>query len=452
MIKGESLLQSVPGPDAADPQAELARRAEALAPPPGSLRETGLSENLLKELVCKHLHDTGVQPVGDLARRLRLSAGVTTEILERLRAEALVEVRGLQGDSQVLRYAITDRGRAFALDAIGRDGYVGPAPVPVELYNRVVEAQTVHAHRITRDGMHAAFADTVIDPDLLDQLGPALHSGKAIFIYGRPGTGKSFIARRLARLLGDPVLVPHAIAVGDTVVKVFDPVIHPVVAEAGPRRFSILREGFDERFVMSHRPWVMTGGELMPEMLEVVYEPATRVHEAPLQVKANNGIYVIDDLGRQRVSTEQLLNRWIVPMEYHRDYFHLANGVRFPVVFDVVLIFSTNLDPTELGDEAFLRRMGHKIRFEPLKPDSYRAIWRQVCDEQGVAYVDDDVRYVIEELHGPGSVPLLACHPRDLVGAAVDEARYLGDGTAIDRAMLDRAWARFQAFRFRQES
>jgi predicted ATPase with chaperone activity len=352
----------------------------------------------------------------------------------------------------VLRYAITDRGRAFALDAMNRDGYVGPAPVPVDVYNSIVEVQTIHAHAITRERMHAAFRDTVIDAELLDQLGPALHSGKAIFIYGRPGTGKSFIARRLARLLGDPVLVPHALAVGDTVVKLFDPVIHHPVTDGESRRMSILKEGFDERFLLCSRPWVMTGGELTPHMLEVVYEPSTRVHEAPLQVKANNGIYVMDDLGRQRVSTEELLNRWIVPMEYHRDYFHLANGVRFPVRFDVALIFSTNLDPTQLGDEAFLRRMGHKIRFRPLCPDSYRAIWKQVCEEYGADYVDEDVHYVMEELHVPNNVPLLACHPRDLLGAAVDEARYLGRGTAIERAMLDRAWLRFQAFEFRQES
>lgn len=450
MSKSESPLHAVANHGGSQPP--VPQRPESLAPQPDGLRETGLSENLLKELVCKHLHDTGVQSVGDLARRLHLSGAVTTEILERLRAEALVEVRGLQGTSQVLRYAITDRGRAFALDALSRDGYVGPAPVTVDLYNRIVEAQTVHGHKITRERMHAAFADTVIDVHLLDQLGPALHSGKAIFVYGRPGTGKSFIARRLARLLGEPVLLPYALAVGDTVVKLFDPVIHHPVADGETRRSSVLKEGFDERFLLCHRPWVMTGGELMPQMLEVVYEPSTRVHEAPLQVKANNGIYVIDDLGRQRVSTEELLNRWIVPMEYRRDYFHLANGVRFPVVFDEVLIFSTNMDPAQLGDEAFLRRMGHKIRFEPLRPESYRAIWRQVCDEYGVDYIDDDVRYVIEELHGPQGVPLLACHPRDLLGAAVDEARYLGTGRFIDRAMLDMAWSRFQAFRFRKDS
>ena len=422
--------------DAADADT-CARRA----PRPRSAAETGLGRDLLQTLLAKHLYETGVTDLRHLIERLRLAGPVLEEILQELRAMALVEVRGvIEANTNSLRYALTDKGRAFALDALGKSGYVGPAPVPFDLYTRVVREQSVHRQRVTRELLHRTFAGVVIRPALLDRLGAAMNSGRAVFIYGMPGTGKTYTARRLAWALGGPVLVPHAIAVGHSIVQVYDPVIHRPLADHAPLPGHLLEQGHDPRFLLCERPAVVTGGELTLDMLEIHHEPAARLQSAPLQVKAANGLYVIDDLGRQRVAPVDLFNRWIVPLEEREDHLTLANGKRFPVPFDVVLVFSTNLDPRDLADEAFLRRIGHKIAFGPLMRDEYSAIWRQVCAERGVAFDAEVLRYVLDELYDKSGTPLLACHPRDLLGLALDWVRYFTGADAIDTAQIEGAW------------
>nr|MDQ2694286.1 AAA family ATPase [Pseudomonadota bacterium] len=371
-----------------------------------------------------------------------LAGPILEELLNFLRAEACVEVRGSNGGSG-LRYALTDRGRAAALDALLRGGYVGPAPVPLEDYSRVVQAQSVHHCVITKDILHDAFAGVVVPEALLDQLGPALHSGRAIFVYGPAGTGKTYISRRLALLVGDVVLIPHAIAVGDIVIQFFDPVVHrPVSADdAGPGL--LLEQGFDPRFIRCYRPAVVTGGELTLDMLELHYDPATRQYQAPIQLKANNGTFMVDDLGRQKAATADLLNRWIVPMEERRDFLSVGAGRHFPVPFDMVLLFSTNINPLDLADEAFLRRIGYKVRFDYLTADAYAAIWRQVCREQHIECRPEVLPYVLDELHGGQRVPLLPCHPRDLLGLAVDRCRYLGEPPLVGIEAIRWAWRNY---------
>ena len=411
--------------------------AGGLAPRPRTIADTGLSETLLQELVAKHLHDAGVLDLGELASRSALAGSIVEELAGALRAQMLVEVKGPAPGTAGLRYALTDRGRAFALQALARSGYIGPAPVPLARYAEVVKAQSVHAHRVTRERMHTAFADTVVRQDLLDQLGAALHSGRSIFVYGPPGSGKSYICRRLARLLGEPVFIPHAIAVGDTEVRVFDPIVHRPSAEQHGASHKVTT-GFDPRFVLCRRPAVITGGELTMDMLEVSYEPAMRQHQAPLQLKAANGVYVIDDLGRQRAATVDLFNRWIVPLETRLDYLSLASGKRFPVPFDVVLVFATNLDPQRLADDAFLRRIGHKIPFGALNRGEYETIWQGVCGDRGIAFDAEVLRFALG-LHERQEVPLLACHPLDLLGMALDHAWYLGQ-TSVTRELIEMAW------------
>jgi hypothetical protein len=410
------------------------------APRPRRVAETGLSGNLLEALLAKHLYEIGVADLHQLVERLCLTGPVLEEVLQSLRAAALVEVRGvIESRANSLRYALTDKGRIFALDALVKSGYVGPAPVPLALYARVVREQSVHRLRLTRDTMHERFAQVTIRPELLDRLGAAMHSGRAMFLYGPAGAGKSYIARRLVWALGAPVLVPYALAVGDSVVQVFDPMIHrPLADRSAPEYW--LEHGHDLRFVPCHRPAVVTGGELTLDMLEVRYEAATRLQLAPLQVKAANGLYVIDDLGRQRVSPPELFNRWIVPLESGEDHLTLSNGKRFPVPFDVVLVFSTNLEPHALADDAFLRRIGHKIAFGLLTRAEYSAIWRQVCAERGIAFDPEVLHYVLDELHNKSEVPLLACHPRDLLGLALDHIRYFGEGDTVNRNQIDEAW------------
>ena len=408
-----------------------------LAPRPRTLEETGLSLALVADLLLKHLFAAGVQTLADLAQRTALAGNILEGVLNHLRSEAQVEIRSSTGEG--MRYALTERGRAGALDALTRSTYTGAAPVPLKHYERLVRAQSVHDCVVTRAAVHEHFSDVVIRPALLDQLGPALHSGRAIFIYGLPGTGKTYITQRLTGLLGDSVLVPHAVALGDAIVPVFDPVLHRV--DHGTGKASLLLEhGHDPRLQRCRRPVVLTGGELSLDMLELQQDPVTRQYQAPLQLKANNGIFIIDDLGRQRAPTVNLLNRWIVPMEEQRDHLSLGSGQHYPVPFDLVLVFSTNMNPLELADEAFLRRLGYKIRFDPLSREQYRAIWEQVCAERGIHCEPNVLTYVLDELHGVRDVPLLPCHPRDLLMLALDLCHYLGDPNTIGIERIEWAW------------
>lgn len=410
------------------------------APRPRRVSETGLSPNLLAALVAKHLYEIGVTDLRQLVERLRMAGPLLEEILLDLRAEALIEVRGVvESRSNSLRYALTDKGRVFALDALAKSGYIGPAPVPLALYSRVVREQSVHRQRLTHEFMHGRFAGITVQPGLLDRLGAAMHSGRPMFIYGPPGAGKTYIARRLVWALGAPVLVPYALAVDDIIVQVFDPVIHQPLVDSEPPEY-LLEQGYDPRFIPCQRPAVVTGGELTLDMLEIRYEPSTRLQLAPLQLKAANGLYVIDDLGRQSVAPQDIFNRWIAPLENGEDHLTLSNGKRFPVPFDVMLVFSTNLEPRDLADDAFLRRIGHKIAFGPLASDEYSAIWRQVCEERGIAFDLEVLRFVLDELYGKSGVSPLACHPRDLLGLALDQIRYFGQHNKVDTTQIAEAW------------
>ncbi len=416
-------------------------RAAALAPRPKSVAETGLRLSLLCDLVEKYLYDAGVLTLPALGRRSALAGPILDEALAFLRREGRIEVRGPSPDEPTLRYALTERGRSSAQDALTRSGYMGPAPIPLDAYSQIVREQSVHDRLVTRELMRTTFSDVVLDGEMLDRLGPALNSGKAIFVYGEPGTGKTYITQRLSRLVGDAVLVPHAIAIGETIIQVFDPAVHvPIPAANSGMR---LDHGHDPRYVLCRRPLVVTGGELNLEMLEVQFDPTTRQYRAPLQLKATNGMLIIDDLGRQRVPPRAVLNRWIVPMEEGRDYLTLQTGQHFAALFDLILVFSTNLRPPDLADEAFLRRIGYKIQFEALTPAQYHEIWKQVCEQHGVLYDPSVCQQVIERLHAPARVPLLPCHPRDLIDMALDHAAYLGDGDQLRPDALEWAWKNY---------
>ena len=429
-------LSSVSG----DPSVVDARLAR-LAPRPKSVAETGLRLSLICDLLEKHLYDAGVLTLTALRHRSALAGPVLDEALQFLRREARIEARGPSPDEAALRYALTERGRSSAQDALARSGYLGPAPVPLDMYTQVAREQSVRDRLITRELMREAFRDVVLDAEMLDRLGPALNSGKAIFVYGNAGTGKTYITQRLSRLVGDTVLVPYAVSVSETVIQLFDPAVH--VPAAPPNPGVRLDDGFDPRYVLCRRPLVVTGGELIPDMLEVQLDPATRQYRAPLQLKATNGMLIIDDLGRQRVPPRLVLNRWIVPMEEGRDYLALPTGQHFTALFDLILVFSTNLRPAELADEAFLRRIGYKIQFEALTPERYHEIWKQVCDQHGIAYDPAVCQGVIERLHRPANVPLLPCHPQDLIDMALDHSAYLGVGDELKPDTIEWAWKNY---------
>lgn len=415
-------------------------RASRLAQRPAKLSETGLSETFLADLIAKHLFDRGTLSLGELSTILALPGSILEGVLNFMRTEARVEIRPGQASSAGLAYTLTERGRVSALDAMMRSGYLGPAPVPLRHYAEVARSQTIHRRSVTRDSMRAAFEDVVTDRQLLDRLGPALNSGRAMFLYGDPGTGKTYISQRLNRLFRQPVLIPHSIAIDESVVQIFDPLVHKQLQQKPAANNLELNKGHDARFVVCERPVIVTGGELTIEMLDVHHESSNRLYEAPLQLKANNGLFIIDDMGRQKASPAAVFNRWIIPMEEKRDYLSLGSGRHFTVPFDVILVFSTNLNPLDLADEAFLRRIGYKIEFCTLTVEQYERIWRDVCIDYGVEYDSDLLDYVINQLHTRRQVPLLPCHPRDLLGMAVDHAVYEDSSRNVNIDHLRWAW------------
>jgi hypothetical protein len=409
-----------------------------VAPRPQTIVATGLPAAFLCELIEKHLFEGGVLSMRDLVIRTALSGRLLEELLGFLRKEGRIEVRAQLGDQPGLGYAVTERGRGSAMASLMVSGYVGPTPVPLAHYNEVVRLQSVRGQKVTRVRMIDAFTDTVLDPAMLDRLGPALNSGKAIFVYGAPGTGKTFITQRLARLFADTCLIPYAIAIGDTVVRVFDPTVHRQFQDNSP--VVVLNRGHDPRYVLCTRPLVITGGELTADMLEVQFDPATRQYRAPLQLKANGGMLILDDLGRQRIPPVTLLNRWILPMEEGVDYLSMNTGQHFRTPFDVILVFSTNLRPQDLVDDAFLRRIGYKIGFHALDADKYHLIWQRVCETNSVRYEPAICQFMIDSLYARSGIPLLPCHPRDLIGMALDRAIYLGEGEGLSTPVLQWAW------------
>lgn len=411
----------------------------AFAPRPRTIEETGLTFDFIAALTCKHLYVNGISDLHQLCENIALAGNILESVLDDLRKQNKVEILAASQTSKGLRYALTDKGTAEAIVALSKSGYSGPAPVPIEQYRVAVKAQSVQNCKITRTEVQKAFQDTTIDPRILDQLGPALHSGRAIMIYGLPGTGKTYICKRLTRLLGESIYIPYAISVGESVIQLYDPVIHTPVPDEDDKSGVHMLQGTDPRYIKCFRPTGVSGGELTLDMLEIDHDKNTRLSQAPLQLKANNGMYIIDDLGRQRVPPTDLFNRWIVPLEEKHDYLSLDTGKRVQIPFDVILIFSANINPIELADEAFLRRIGYKIRFAPITQAQYVEIWHLYAKELGLNCPDS----LLEELfdrYKKENRPLLPCHPRDLLGIVRDQCEYEGDVGNTTSERLHIAW------------
>jgi len=409
------------------------------APRPRTIEETGLSFDFIAALICKHLHVNGVADLHQLSENIALTGNILETVLNNLRNQHLVEILAASHTSTGERYTLTDKGITEALVALKKSGYVGPAPVPLEQYRKVVKAQSIQNSKITRTEIQKSFEDTTIDPHLLDQLGPAMHSGRAIMIYGMAGTGKTYICKRLARVLGDAVLLPYAISVGESVIQVYDPALHRLPPESATEVSVHLKQGTDPRFIKCQRPVAISGGELTLDMLEIDHDKNTRLSQAPLQLKANNGMYLIDDLGRQRVHPMDLFNRWIVPLEEKHDYLSLDNGKRVQIPFDVILIFSANINPIDLADEAFLRRIGYKIKFKPVNKTEYVEIWHQYVKELQLICPDSFLDEIFER-YNKENRPLLPCHPRDLLGIVRDQCEYEGVARIATSERLHIAW------------
>jgi predicted ATPase with chaperone activity len=414
-------------------------RLMAVAPRPGSLEASGLTPEMLADLTLKHLLRAGSLTSAALGERLGVAGPVMEPIVQFLRQEGRLQLQSRAGFDHEVRLALTERGAQSANDALRRCGYIGPAPVPLETYTHIARAQTIRRRSLAREKVNRSFRDIIMADDLCDRLGVAMGSGRAIFIYGPAGSGKTYIASRLIAALPGEVLIPHAVVVNDKIIRVFDAAVHePIELLEGNRRL-LLAQGFDARFTLCERPMILVGGELTMEMLDVQFSPATSDYIAPLQMKANGGILVIDDLGRQRFVPQRLFDRWIVPLEQQIDHLCAGADALFATPCDAVIVFATNLDPAELADEAVHRRLGYKIQLGPLSIELYTRVWTAVCEEMGVAFDQKLLNYVLSKLYPPSGRPLLACHPRDLICMALDKAAYDERGSRF--ALEDLRWA-----------
>jgi len=423
------------------------RRAHAKSPrAPRTPEETGLPFLFLVELVSKTLFLRGQIRLLDLAAYLKLSATIVDAAVSFMRAEKLCEVsrRGGSNTDADLTFTLTDTGRVRATEFLSRSAYAGPAPVTVQNYCAQIDAQSVAHMHVLREDIGREFEGIVVSPQVLDRFGAAMNSSRAIFIHGPAGSGKTFLAECLAGLLKGDIWVPYAILVDGEVVQVYDPAVHhQAVNEVANASLLDKRDAPDPRWVRCKRPAVLTGGELTLDMLELQFDPGTRYYQAPPHLKANNGIFIIDDLGRQRCSPTELMNRWIVPLDRRMDHLALHTGHKFMVPFDVIVVFSCNVAPDQLGDGAFLRRLGYKIEISAQTEQEYERIFRQACERYGVPYSHDAFQYLLRERHGKEGKPLLACYPRDLVSQVRDLARYEGRPAELNRQALDWAWANY---------
>ena len=398
---------------------------------PTTVEDLDVPRKLLEDLALKTIHLLGEVSLVALADHMRVGLGIVDGIFQRLRKDQLVQVTGMAvGVHQVVA---TADGRARAMDLLSLSQYAGPAPVSLADYAHRVREQTVRHLEVDRPAVQNAFADLVLEPQVLDQLGTAAVSGNAIFLHGPSGTGKTSVAEALWRLFqNDPVWVPHAVVVDGQVITVYDPAIHLPAEQAAPA-------DSDRRWMLCQRPRVIAGGELTIEMLDLQFNPLSKFYVAPVQVKANNGLLIVDDFGRQRVRPEELLNRWVVPLDRRIDFLTLAGGRKLEVPFDVLVVFATNLDPSTLADEAFLRRIQTKIKVDNIGREQFHEITRRVCESFGLEYDPAVADHLADVIATELRQPLRACYPRDIVHQVVWGARYRRQDATLTREAVDQA-------------
>jgi hypothetical protein len=420
-------------------ESPVTRAVPTPPPPPTSIEETGLHRDTLAQLLMKTLV-SGEASGTDLSEKLRLPYSVLDAMLQHARVEKLLEVRGSSGTGSAgYRYVLTDLGRDRASQFFDISRYVGPAPVPLNQYNAYVRACMEARPYLDRTTLSTGFEHLVVGTGMLDQLGPAVNSGKALFLYGAPGNGKTVVAEGIGKALGGDMHMPFAVDVDGQTITMYDPVSHQRTAGPASTQSVIATALHDRRWECIRRPVVVVGGELTLEMLDLTFNPISKFYEAPIQLKANGGVFVVDDFGRQRIPPRDLLNRWIVPLESRVDFLTLHTGRKFEIPFNVFIVFATNLKPESLADEAFLRRIPYKILAKNPTMDEYCRIFELNCRRRGLPFDPVMVEYLDRKYYKPRHLQMRSCHPRDLISQVVDICRYTNREPVITRELLDAA-------------
>jgi hypothetical protein len=406
---------------------------------PKTLADTGLGEGMLLGLLLKLIYARNLDTVSKMSDELMLAAPLVSTLLVEAEKRQLVEVLGAADGKAMseIRYTLSSVGRRRAAEAFELSQYIGPAPVPLASFQSRILRQRITNERVDRAAVEAAFADLTISKDFIDRLGPGINSGRSILLYGPAGNGKTSVAERIARIFRGVIYIPYCIEIEGQLVKIYDPTLHETVPQARSQKAaSILRDDFDRRWVACRRPVVITGGELTLEMLDLQYNATARFYEAPLHVKALGGTFIIDDFGRQLVSPEQLLNRWIVPMQSRIDYLKLHTGKSFSMPFDELIIFSTNMDPSDLMDPAFLRRIPYKLETPPPDLENYREIFDRVAEKESLALDEDIFQFVLKKLTIENSHPLACYQPRFIVDQVLAACKYEGVAPTFSRERI----------------
>jgi len=409
----------------------MTEAADGPAHKPQSFAELDVRQAVLEDLALKILYLSGSLSISELSEKTRLSFEVAKELAYQLRAELFCQVTGM--NANIPQISITTQGRTRAMELLSQNHYTGPAPVSLESYVEQTRQQSIRKVEVHAEDVQRAFAHLVIGNDKLRQFGTALNSGSSIFLYGPPGTGKTTIAETLSKVVAeDAVWIPYALEVDGQIITVYDSAIHKRSDESK----LMSRDG---RWVLCQRPAVLVGGELTAEMLDLQLNPVTKYYVAPAQMKANNGVLIIDDFGRQRIRPEDLLNRWVVPLDRRIDFLALAGGKKIEVPFEMLVVFASNMDPAELVDACFLRRIQTKIQIGTVTDEQFSEIFRRVAEEHQVAFEAGVPKDLINFIRGTLKQELRQCYPRDIVNQVLWAARYEGKEPHLDHASLAQA-------------